>query len=250
MVELFSYALSYNDIGLLVLVAILIGMAKTGIAGAGMIAIPLMAIAFGSKASTGLLLTILIFADCFAVQHYRHHANWAHLKRLLPFALVGVLVGTLVGNSLNDELFSSTMAVIIFISLAIMLWLERNAAPTMPSSLWFVAIIGMLGGFTTMVGNLAGPVMALYLLAMRLPKNEFIGTAAWFFLCINLLKVPFHVFVWGTITLNSTMLSLALTPAIASGALVGVWLIKQLNETLFRYLIILMTAAAAILMIS
>ena len=145
-----------------------------------MIAVPLMAIAFGGKASTGLLLTILIFADLFAVKHYHRHADWQHLKRLFPLAFFGVILGTLFGQYIDDEMFRLAMAIIIFISLGIMIWQERTHEPSVPDSFGFIIAVGLLGGFTTMVGNLAGPVMALYLLAMRFPKNEFIGTAAWF----------------------------------------------------------------------
>jgi len=60
-------------------------------------------------------------------------------------------------------------------------------------SSWFAAMIGMTAGVTTMLANAAGPVMTAYLLAMRLPKHEFIGTGAWYFLMINCLKVPFSM---------------------------------------------------------
>ena len=130
-----------------------------------------------------------------------------------------------------------------------MIWQEQQTDMAVPASLWFVAIIGILGGFTTMVGNLAGPVMALYLLAMRFPKNQFIGTAAWFFLCINLFKVPFHIWVWETISWNSFALTTLLIPAIALGAVSGVWLIKKIDEVLFRRFIIGMTAVAAVAML-
>jgi len=249
MLELFSYSLSAQQTAILILVAILIGMAKTGISGAGMIAVPLIAIGFGGKASTGMLLTILIFADFFGVWHFHRHANWQHLRRLLPFAVIGVILGTIIGNAISDELFKIIMAIIIFASLAIMLWQERNTNPFVPTSNWFVSTIGILGGFTTMVGNLAGPVMALYLLAMRFPKNQFIGTAAWFFLVINLIKVPFHVFAWNTITINSFMLTAMLIPAVGAGAYIGIWVVGKINEKLYRWFIIFMTAVAALAML-
>lgn len=249
MFELFSYSLSAADIFLLLSVAMLVGMAKTGVHGTGMIAVPLMAIAFGGKESTGLLLTILLFADVFAVKYYHRHASWHHLIRLLPFALVGVLVGTVVGQAIDDTWFRVIMAVIIFVSLGVMVWQEQQSESAIPTSTWFVASIGILGGFTTMVGNLAGPVMALYLLAMRFPKNQFIGTAAWFFFCINLFKVPFHIWVWETISWNSFALTTTLIPAIALGAFTGVWLIQKINEVIFRRFIIAMTGVAAIAML-
>lgn len=249
MLEIFSYSLSINEILILVLVAILIGMAKAGIAGAGMIAVPLLAIPFGGKESSGLLLPILIFADLFAVSYYHRHANWFHLKRLLPFAFIGVLVGTYVGGLIDDQLFKALMAAIIFGCLLIMIWRENNKSPRLPDSGPISIGIGVSGGVATMIGNLAGPIMSLYLLAMRLPKEQFIGTAAWFFLIINLSKVPFHVMVWHTISLDTILLDALLIPAIGLGVFIGVSVVKKINERFFRYLVIFMTAVTAIAMV-
>jgi uncharacterized membrane protein YfcA len=249
MLELFSYSLSFTDILVLCAAAIMLGMAKVGIAGIGMIAVPLMAIAFGGKESTGILLTILIFADLFGVWYFHQHASWHHLRRLLPFALLGVVIGTIAGNKISDEVFKVVMAMIIFASLPLMIWQQRSNKITVPSSLWFTVGMGVLGGITTMVGTLAGPVMALYLLSMRFPKNEFIGTAAWFFLVINVVKVPFHVVVWKTITWESFLLTTVLIPAVAFGAFVGLQLVKRIPENPYRWFVIAMTALAALTML-
>ncbi|MBT8114899.1 MAG: sulfite exporter TauE/SafE family protein [Arenicella sp.] len=249
MLELFSYSLSVTDLVILVVVAVLIGMGKTGVAGAGMIAVPLLAIVFGGKASTGLLLPILIFADFFGVYHYHQHANWQHLRRLLPFALIGVVIGTLTGNIIDDQAFRLIMVGIIFVSLAIMIWQQHQRQPTIPTSPLFGYSIGIIGGFATMVGNLAGPIMILYLLAMQFPKNQFIGTAAWFFLVINVLKIPFHVFAWQTITVNSFLLDAILIPAIAAGAYLGIAIVKNIPENVYRWFVIVMTLIAALAMV-
>ncbi len=246
MIVLFGYSLSFSELSILICVGVLVGMAKTGISGAGMIAVPLLALAFGGKNSSGLMLPFLIIADVCAIAYYHKHANWHYLRKLPAFAIIGVVIGTLVGNQINDELFKTMMAVMIFFCLSIMLLQEKSRNTKLPDSTFFTAGIGVFGGFTTMVGNLAGPVMSLYLLAMRLPKNEFIGTAAWFFLLINLFKVPFHVYAWHTININSVLLNLSFFPAVALGALLGIKIIKLLPEKLFRYFVIAMTAVAAI----
>jgi uncharacterized membrane protein YfcA len=246
--EIASFSFTSYEIGLLIAVAALIGMAKTGVQGTGMIAVPLLAIVFGSKASTGVMLPIMIFADLFGAYYYHQHTDWIHLKRLIPFALLGIVLGTLTGHAVNDTVFTYSMVAIIFLSLIIMIWREQRKHAQVPNSLWFIATIGIAGGFTTMVGNLAGPIMALYLLSMRLPKNQFIGTAACFFLVINLLKLPFHIFVWETITWDTFVVDLILIPAIAMGALLGVYLVKKIRDSDFRWLVILMTGASAVAM--
>ncbi|MDN4501185.1 sulfite exporter TauE/SafE family protein [Alteromonadaceae bacterium BrNp21-10] len=249
MIEIFSYSLSYHTLALLFLVAFFIGMAKTGVHGVSMFSIPLLAVIFGGKASSGLMLPMLIMADVFAVIYYHRHANWHYLLKLFPSAAVGVLVGTWLGNYIDDELFKMIMSVIIFISLAIMLWMEKANKDNIPDYMWFALLMGLLGGITTMIGNLAGAVMALYLLSMRLPKNEYIGTAAWFFLAINLFKVPFHIFFWDSISLNSFLLDLLGLPFIAIGAYCGVWIVKRIPDKQYRWLVLLMTALAAIFML-
>ncbi|NCP63726.1 MAG: sulfite exporter TauE/SafE family protein [Paraglaciecola sp.] len=246
MLNLFSYTLSYMDASLLLMVAFFIGMAKTGVHGISMFAVPLLALIFGGKMSAGLMLPMLIMADVFAVNYYHRHANWNYLLKLFPSAAVGVCIGTWLGNVVDDEVFRMIMSVIIFISLGIMLWMEKANKDKVPDYLWFAVLMGTLGGITTMIGNLAGSVMALYLLSMRLPKNQYIGTAAWFFLAINVFKVPFHIWSWHSITLDSFLLNLLCLPAIALGAWAGVAVVKRIAEQYYRWLVIAMTAIAAI----
>lgn len=231
------------------LVALLVGTAKTGVHGAGMAAVPLLAAAFGGQLSSGMLLPMLCIADIFAVVYYHRHASWKHLKLLFPWAAIGVIAGTVVGSYINDEVFKIIMAAIIVVSVVIMLWLERANKGDIPDYIWFAAIMGIAGGFTSMVGNLAGSVMAVYLLSMRLPKNEYIGTTAWFFMVVNWFKVPFHVFVWDTISWNSFLIDVIMLPVIAIGAWLGIVIVRQIPERTYRWFIIGMTLLAATFML-
>lgn len=249
MIELFSYTLTYSTAGMLLFTAFLIGMSKTGVAGVALFTIPIMAIIFGGKDSSGLMLPLLVMADLFAVTYYRRHVNWSYLAKLFPSAAMGVILATLIGNYIDDQLFRSVMGIIIFVSLAIMLWMETANKDAIPDYMWFAILMGLLGGFTSMIGNLAAAVMALYLLSMRLPKNEYIGTGAWFFLAVNVFKVPFHVLAWHTISLNSFYLNLTLLPIIALGAFVGIRIVRIIPEKQYRWLIIAATGIAAIIMV-
>lgn len=249
MIELFSYTLTYSTAGMLLFTAFLIGMSKTGVAGVALFTIPIMAIIFGGKDSSGLMLPLLVMADLFAVTYYRRHVNWSYLVKLFPSAAVGVILATLIGNYIDDQLFRSVMGIIIFVSLAIMLWMETANKDAIPDYMWFAILMGLLGGFTSMIGNLAAALMALYLLSMRLPKNEYIGTGAWFFLAVNVFKVPFHVFAWHTISLNSFYLNVALLPIIALGAFVGIRIVRIIPEKQYRWLILAATGIAAIIMV-
>lgn len=249
MFDLFGYSLSYPHLALIFLVAFLIGMAKTGVHGTALFAVPILAVVFGGKTSVGLMLPLMIFADFFAVKYYHRDANWNYLFKLFPSAAIGIFVGTWLGDEIDDQVFVRVMSGIVFTSLILMIWMKRLNKDKIPDYLWFAVVMGFLGGVATMIGNLAGPLMALYLLSMGLPKNEYIGTAAWFFLVVNLFKVPFHVLSWHTITVDSFLLSLSGLPFIAIGAWSGLWVVKRIQEKHYRWLVICMTAIASVSML-
>ncbi len=242
-----SFQLENDQWFWVVICALFVGMAKTGIAGIGMLIVPILATIFGGKSSAGILLPMLSMADVFAVAYYHRHAEWKYILKLMPSTVVGVLVGLFVGNMVNDQQFKFIMAVIILVGLAIMVWRERKTSEAaIPHNWFFSSIAGLLGGFSTMIGNAAGPVMSIYFLSMMLPKNSFIGTGAWFFLIINLFKIPFHITVWKTIDVNTFTLDLAMLPAIMIGAFLGFKLVKYIPEKPYRIFIIVSTALAAI----
>lgn len=247
MVTLFSFQLSPSDVIIILIVALLTGMSKTGVHGAGMLSVPLLAVVFGGQLSSGVLLPMLVLADVFGVWYYHRHASWQHLKILFPWAAVGVVAGTVAGSYINDQVFKWIMAATIIVSVGIMLWLERLGEPEhIPKQKSFAIATGIAGGFTSMVGNLAGSVMSVYLLSIRLPKNAFIGTTAWFFLVVNWFKVPFHVVAWHTITWKTVGLDLLTLPFILLGAWLGIVIVRKLTDRMYRWFIIIMTLIAAI----
>ena len=190
-----SYNLSLFKWIAIGLAAFVLGLSKSGIKGIGIVIILILAFVFGEKASTGILLPMLISADILAVSYYNRHTQWKFIKMLIPWMIVGVLVGVWVGDIISEVIFKRVMAIIIIMSIVIMWYFERRQSATVPHSKTFSYSTGFLAGFATMIGNLAGPIANIYFLAMRLPKNEFIGTAAWLFFIINVFKLPFHFFV-------------------------------------------------------
>ena len=118
-------------------------------------------------------MPILIIADVFAVFYYHRHANWKHLLRALPWAMAGLLLALWIGNQVNDEQFKRMIAIIVFVSIALMILNDYGYKNKItPDHWWFAAILGIAGGFATMIGNVAGPIFAIYLLAMHLDKKK------------------------------------------------------------------------------
>ncbi len=227
----------------------LLGLSKAGIKGIGIIIVVILAFVFGEKASTGVLLPMLIAADIFAVIYYNRHAQWKYIFKLLPFMIVGVLVGVWVGNDISEVLFKRIMAIIIIVSVLIMFYLEQRKTNAIPKNKFFASIMGFLAGFTTMIGNLAGPISNIYFLAMRFPKNEFIGTAAWLFFIINVFKFPFHFFVWETVTVESLILNSVLIPAVILGFFIGVSIVKLISNVNYRRFILIVTAIGGVVLL-
>ncbi|WP_317172913.1 sulfite exporter TauE/SafE family protein [Maribacter arenosus] len=226
-----------------------VGISKAGIKGVAVVSVTLMALAFGAKESTGLVVPLLILADIFAVVYYNRHTQWKYIIRFLPWILAGILIGVIIGKDLDEDTFKIGMAIIILCSVAMMYWWDRKKSKNVPSHWSFAGFIGILAGITTMIGNLAGAFSNIFFLAMRLPKNEFIGTAAWLFLIINVFKLPFHIWSWETITPETLLVNLKLAPAIFLGLFVGVRLVKIIKEDFYRKMILVLTAIGAILIL-
>lgn len=226
------------------------GFSKTGLPGAGILAIPLVAFVVPAKASTGVVLPMLIMGDIFAVAFYRRHADWRHLWLLMPWALVGIVLGFFVLGWITDDQLRPIIGAVILVMLGLnqlrtMRKMKVDDDSEVPHSRSFAATMGLVGGAVTMMANAAGPVIALYMLAMRLPKNIFVGTGAWYFMIMNCVKVPFSAKL-GLINKESLLLNLYLLPALVVGALIGVSVLKILPEKLFNRLVLVLAALAAL----
>jgi uncharacterized membrane protein YfcA len=163
--------------------------------------------------------------------------------------IVGVLIGVWYGNSISEQLFKQIMAVFILLTVVIMVIMDRKKDKSIPNNRLFTGSMGLLAGFTSMIGNLAGSFSNIYFLAMRLPKNEFIGTAAWLFFIINVFKLPFHIFVWKTITVETLAINLLLVSGVVVGFFVGVSLVKLINNEIYRKFIFVVTAIGAVIIL-
>ena len=211
--------------------------------------VTLMEFVFGPKPSTGILMPLMITADIFAVIYYHRHTQWNYLGKLLPAMVIGVLFGVWLGDTFSAALFKQVMAVLILVTIVIMIVMERRRSQNIPHNKLFSNGIGLFAGFTSMIGNLAGPLANIYFLAMRLPKNEFIGTAAWLFFVINVFKLPFHIAVWKTITVSSVLIDLYLLPGLLLGFFVGVRVVKLIKNDTYRKYIFAITAIGALLIL-
>jgi uncharacterized membrane protein YfcA len=224
-----------------VLAAAIVGGSKSGVPGAVILAVALFAQIFPAKESTGALLPLLLVGDMLAVGMMHRHANWSHLLRLFPWTAAGVLMGAGVLTVVSNGQLRLIIGLLI-----VGMTLYRFAAhtlgrlPTVPShGPLFASAMGMTAGLTTMVANAAGPFTTLYMLAMGMGKLEFVGTTAWFYLVVNLFKVPFAAHL-GLITPQSLRVNLVLIPAVVAGAYLGRWLLHRIAQRRFEEVVLLL----------
>ena len=227
--------------------ALIIGLAKSGLPGLGILAVPLFASIIPARDSTGFILPMLVAGDIIGVVYFRQHAEWKYLWKLFPWTMAGVVVGWQSLGWLDNAKIRPLIGAIVLVMLALNFWRQRHPdlKDIIPHGWLFASVIGLLAGFTTMVANAAGPIMVIYLLAMRLPPAAFIGSSAWFFLLVNSFKIPFSAQL-GLVTLTSLKVNALLLPAIALGAAVGIRFSRHVPRHIFDWLVQVLAAAGAI----
>jgi uncharacterized membrane protein YfcA len=219
------------------------GVAKTGMPGLGILVIPLFVITVGdARASAGWLLPILLTGDVFAVFYYRRHAAANRLFGLVPWVAVGMAVGAYVLRY-DDRILRPLIGAIILVMLCVYLIRKRSVNPLPTEGVVYSAIYGSFAGFATMLANVAGPVMNVYLLSKKLTREEFVATGAWFFFLVNLSKVPVYMH-HGMITGTSLAFDAAMLPASVAGALTGRWLLQRIPQALFERAVITLAFVA------
>ncbi len=223
-----------------------VGVAKTGVPGLGILAVPLFVLAAGdARLSAGWLLPLLIVADLFAVWYYRKHNAAKALVTLAPWVVAGMIIGAAV-LSYPEHVIRPIVGTIILTILILFLLRQRGVNLT-PTGRWNSGIYGTAAGFATMVANAAGPVMSVYLLSRNLPRTEFVATGAWFFFFINLTKVP--VYAWqGMINAESLLVDAALAPAVMAGALTGRKVLQLMPERVFVMSVTVLAFVATLLL--
>jgi len=234
----------------LIIGALGIGVSKAGFPGISMLHVVLYASVFGAFESTGILLPMLVVGDLCAIHFFGREANWRHVRRLLPPTVAGILVGWLIMDRLDEGQFKLLVGGIILTLTGVQL--VRTYRPGwfdgVPQQTWFALVLGLLAGVTTMTANAAGPVVGLYLLAVALPKWELIGTSAWFFLVLNVLKLPLS-FQLDLIGWDTLLIGAVLAPTIPLGIISGRWLVGRVSQKWFNLILLGFTAIAAIRLI-
>lgn len=249
--------------------AFCIGVAKGGVGGVAMFALVMFAYVMPAKLSVGAVLPLLVAGDILAVWFFRKHAKLTHVWRLLPAAVVGVTIGAFLLSRIPSTVFKPFIGVLILALIGLQVWRTRvtagktvvaateetpKSAPTgataqeVPHNPAFSWTMGILAGVATMLGNAAGGVMTIYLLATKLEKKVFVGTSAVFFFIINVTKTPFSAAA-GALTRETLLLDAFLVPVVWIGFFLGKFVLSKMSQKVFERWMLGGTALAAVFLI-
>ena len=222
-----------------------------------MLSVPLMAWCFPGRTSIGMVLPLLIMGDCFAVFWYKRHALWDKIWGLIPWVVVGMAAGSgllvVLGQEKGhkDRLDFLIGGLVLGMLCVHLIRLRIGDRLKLSSPLGMFAT-GSLAGFATTVSNAAGPVMNLYMSSMKLEKEQFIGTTAWYYFIFNLIKLPIYLALTlnnptnPILSINTAWFALAMFPAILLGAFSGKRLLPHIPQTYFDRIVLILTAVFAV----
>lgn len=214
--------------------ALCMGFAKTGVPGASILAVVLMAQAFYENAalSVGALMPVILVGDLFAVSLYARDTAWDRLWRLLPSVMLGLGAGAILLHFVRGNALRPILGGLVLVMFLLEVYRRQSANGRFVHTWWFAWLAGGLAGFATMVGNAAGPVTTMYLLSQDLPKSRFMGTTAVFYFVVNLLKtVP--MVANEMITRETCEFALFAVPITLAGLVVGRWVFRRISQTAF-----------------
>jgi uncharacterized protein len=243
-----SIQFTAGDYALGVIAALIIGMSKTALPGAGLLATPLYLMVFSGRAVPGATLPVLLVADVFATRWYRDSARWDLLKPLTPWVAGGFAAGAaffvVVGQASRP--INVSIALMVLVMVVLQVWrLVRKRPPAEPS-MQAAAFYGSLGGFTTFVSNNAGPIMNAHFLRLGLDKRELVGTSSWFYFVVNVAKIPIYAAMGGFFIADGFRFDAAVAPAAVVGVFAGRRLFPHVPQKLFQWIVLTLAAAASI----
>jgi uncharacterized membrane protein YfcA len=211
------------------------------------ISVAIFASVLPARASTAAILMVLIVGDLIAVWNYRRDCDVPLLRSLVPSVLPGLVLGSMFLALVDDGVLRRAIGVLLLAMVALQLLVNarRDRLGALAHGKAAAAAAGAGAGFATMTANAAGAVMTVFLVAKRVDKVAFVGTSAWFFLGINLAKLPFSIAI-GLLDWADVLRALALAPLVGIGAWLGVHTIRRISQRAFETSVLAASAVSAL----
>jgi uncharacterized membrane protein YfcA len=205
-----------------------LGLSKSGFAGFGLAATPVLALAVPPLQAAAILLPLMILQDVISIWAYRREWSGWNLAVLLPSAALGIGIAWWLAAYTSDALVRLSVG-LIAVACILSQWRKAaTATPTVPRGLFW----GGLAGFAGTLAHAAGPPFQMFVLPQKLDKLALVGTAAIFFAVLNALKVVPYVAL-GQFSTENLATSLALAPLAIATNFFGIWLVRRVPTSLF-----------------
>ena len=230
------------------LAVLFIGLSKAGFGGGlGMLVTPLCVLAFDAKSAIGILLPLLCAGDVFSLYHYWGKWNRHNLNYLIPGVVVGVIIGVQLIGQFSPRQLNVAIGIlaVVFVVFQFVKEVIFKAEGAFQPNHTIGVPCGIGAGITSTIAHGAGPVVSVFLIPQKLPKEIYVGTTVLVFTWINWIKMPFFISN-GIIDSHTIHTSLYYLPLIPVGVWMGVWLNRKFSEGLFTQLVYILTFLAGL----
>ncbi|MGF6906229.1 sulfite exporter TauE/SafE family protein [Fusobacterium sp. PH5-44] len=235
-----SLKMSGLEIVGMILLGISVGISKVGIPGA-IISSPILSTVYGGQLAQTIIIPAVTASDFNALYFYGKDVDRKALAKTLPTAIVGVIIAIFFGKYISADIFKKTIAILI-IFVCIVTILKNKNLDFSKFSMGF----GALSGFSSTIGNVAGPLVSIYFLNVNLDKNKFYGTRTWFFFAMNTLKFILYAIVWRQFSMATFIRSCVAIPGVVIGVTAGKVLVSRFSQKTFEKFIIIFSLLSAL----
>lgn len=210
----------------------ILGLAKGGFAGLGVLGVPVMALGMSPVLAAAILLPILLVQDVFSVRAFGAQRSGPILMRMLPGSCLGIFGGWALANFVSVAAVEAAVGLIALGFGLQRIRAERRGVAARVGPPWQGVAMGAVAGFTSQIAHAGGPPFQMHVLPMKLPRDIFLGTSSVFFAVINWLKVPAYAAL-GTFTPANMALAAALLPAALLSTWAGTVLVRRVDGPRF-----------------
>ena len=223
----------------------LYGIAKSGLGGSiSLISVPLMTLVMPLSQALAIILPILIFSDMVAVYRFRKEFDLSTLKLTVPFAGIGIFIGSLTFSHFSEDILKLIVGIMGFLFTAHYFLFKKNKDEKSKKNFLKGGICSTVAGFTSFCVHAGGTPTSIYLLPLRMKKEIYVGTRVIFFTFVNLIKLPFYLYL-SMLNFQTFKQSMMLLPLAIIGIYVGYKILKIIDEKLFYNILYLMILATS-----
>ena len=240
----------FDQTTILVGIALLVAAYVKGIAALGfpLIATPMVALLLDIRTAVTILIIPNILMDLTQILRGSFPvAIFQRFSWLLLSTVAGVFLGTEVLVALPIWTLNLALGIMVLaFVLSSLLRLDFQISPQMEKIV--SPLVGLISGFLNGMTNVLGPVLAVYLYSLKLPKTEFIKSIATIFIVAKLSQL-IAVSTWNLFTPSNLRLSLGVTLFILLGFYAGLKTQDRIDQRTFNRALLLFLSAMGVTLI-